>query len=258
MTQRLRNKVALVTGAGSGIGEAVSKRFAEEDAHVLVTDIKAESAERVADEIVKRGGKATARAQDVCEEGRWDELMDEILANHGQLDILVNNAGLVVVATVEETSLEMWRKTQAVNVEGVFLGCRAAIRAMKEKGGSIINLSSIEGLIGEPLVAAYNASKGAVRLFTKSVALHCAKQGYAIRVNSVHPGCINTPLLAGAFASMTPELSQETMERVMRDTPFGSAGEPLDIAHGCLFLGSDESRYMTGSELVIDGGYTCH
>ena len=258
MTKRLQGKVALVTGSGAGIGEATAKRFAEEGARVVVTDIDADSAERVAGEIIAAGGEAMARHQDTSDEAGWDALVDDVVATWGQLDVLVNNAGIVIIGTVEDTTLEDWRKTQAVNMEGVFLGCRAAVRVMKERGGSIVNLSSIEGLIGEPNTAAYNASKGGVRIFTKSAALHCAAQGYGIRVNSIHPGYIMTRLVSDALESMPEEKSQALLARVMNEIPLGTPGEPADIANGCLFLASDESRYMTGSELVIDGGYTCH
>ncbi|MBT8047475.1 MAG: glucose 1-dehydrogenase [Xanthomonadales bacterium] len=256
MTDRLKGKVALVTGAGNGIGEATAKRFGEEGARVVVSDINTADAESVATKIMENGGQAIARHQDAADEAGWDALIDEIIATWGQLNVLVNNAGIVIPGTIEDTTLEDWRKTQAVNTEGVFLGCRAAVRAMKENGGSIINLSSIEGLIGEPTIAAYNASKGAVRLLTKSAALHCAGKGYGIRVNSIHPGAIGTRLFEEAIAAM-PD-GQEVLERVLADIPLGTPGEPLDIANGCLFLASDESKYMTGSELVIDGGYTCH
>ncbi|MBT8059147.1 MAG: glucose 1-dehydrogenase [Gammaproteobacteria bacterium] len=258
MTKRLEGKVALVTGSGAGIGEATAKRFAEEGARVVVSDIDAGASKRVAAEITAAGGRAMARHQDTSDEAGWDALVDEIVENWGQLDVLVNNAGIVIIGTAEDTTLDDWRKTQAVNMEGVFLGCRAAIRVMKGRGGSIVNLSSIEGLIGEPNTAAYNASKGGVRIFTKSAALHCAAQGYGIRVNSIHPGYIMTRLVSGALESMPETESQALLGRVMNEIPLGSPGEPEDIANGCLFLASDESRYMTGSELVIDGGYTCH
>ena len=172
--------------------------------------------------------------------------------------MLVNNAGIAIPANVEEETLEGWRRTQAVNMEGVFLGCQAAVRVMKEKGGSIINISSIEGIVGEPNTPAYNASKGGVRIFTKSVALHCAAQGYAIRVNSVHPGYILTPLVENGLKMMPEELAQTMLTRALGQIPMGGMGEPVDIANGCLFLASDESKYLTGSELIIDSGYTCH
>jgi 3(or 17)beta-hydroxysteroid dehydrogenase len=256
--QRLGNKVTLVTGAGSGLGEATAKRFARAGAHVLVTDINGSAAERVAQEISSAGGSAASRTQDVTEEAMWDVIMAEILASHGKLDVLVNNAGVAITGNVEDATLEDWRKTQAVNLESVFMGTRAAVKMMKKNGGSIINISSIEGIIGDPNTAAYNASKGGVRIFTKSAALHCAGQGYGIRVNSVHPGFIMTPMVEQGFAQLNADDAQEMMDRVGAEIPLGAMGEPIDIANGCLFLASDESTYITGAELVIDGGFTCH
>ena len=255
---RLKEKVVLVTGAGNGIGEAIAKRFAQEGAFVVATDIDEEATRRVVLEIAEAGGTAEAIRQDVTEETAWQKLLADITERHGSLDALVNNAGIAIPATVEEETLQGWRKTQAVNMEGVFLGCQAAIRVMKEKGGSIINISSIEGIIGEPKTVAYNASKGGVRIFTKSVALHCTTQGYQIRVNSVHPGYVMTPLVEKGLEMMPQEEADANLERVLGEIPMGEMGEPVDIANGCLFLASDESKYMTGSELIIDGGYTCH
>lgn len=258
MSPRLENKITLITGAGSGIGEAIAKRFAEEGALVYATDLNGESASRVAAEIVAAGGRAEARTQDVTDEAAWGTVISEITSSHGALDVLVNNAGIVIPATVEDTTLEDWRKTQAVNGESVFMGTRGAIAAMQERGGSIINISSIEGMVGEPKAAAYNYSKGGVRIFTKSAALACAQKGYPIRINSIHPGFILTALVEGAMAALPEEEAEEFMTRVSSGIPMGSMGEPLDVANGCLFLASDESKYMTGSELVIDGGFTCH
>lgn len=255
---RLQHRITLITGAGTGIGEATAKRFAEEGAVTIVTDVDVESAERVANEIVAAGGLAEAHVHDVTDETAWQNLVESIVDTHGQLDVLVNNAGIAIPATIEEETLIGWRKTQAVNMEGVFLGCQAVIPAMKVFGGSIINISSIEGIVGDPNTPAYNASKGGVRLFTKSVALHCAGQGYPIRVNSLHPGFIMTPMVEKGLEMMPDELSEATLERVLGEIPLGDMGEPVDIANGCLFLASDESCYMTGSELIIDGGYTCH
>jgi NAD(P)-dependent dehydrogenase (short-subunit alcohol dehydrogenase family) len=201
------------------------------------------------------GAAALAVHQDVTSEQRWQEVVAEIIERFGRLDILVNNAGIAVVGTVEDTSLADWRATQNVNLDAVFLGTREVIKVMKAGGGSIINISSIEGIIGEPTLAAYNASKGGVRVFTKSVALHCAAQGYPIRVNSVHPGFIATAMVTDAVASMSEDEGEAFQERIMANIPMGHMGEPLDIANGVLFLASEESRYMTGSELVIDGGY---
>ena len=258
MTGRLKNKIALITGGGSGIGAATAKRFAEEGAHVVVTDINSDNAEYVVAEILANGGAATARWQDVTEEAPWDDLMQHIVEAHGGLDVLVNNAGIGTTGTVEDTSLEDWRKTQAVNLDAVFMGTRAAVKVMKHRGGSIINISSIEGMVGEANAAAYNASKGGVRIFTKSAALHCAAQHYNIRVNSVHPGFIMTAMVETGFASMHEDEAEAMMARVTSEIPLAAFGEAVDIANGCLFLASDESKYMTGSELVIDGGFTSH
>jgi 3(or 17)beta-hydroxysteroid dehydrogenase len=259
MAGRLHNKIALVTGGGAGIGEATARRFAEEGALVIVSDINEQAAADVASAITASGGRAESMLQDVTDEGLWATLLEDIVSKHGGLDILVNNAGIALVGNAEDTTLDDWRKTQAINGESVFMGTRAAVAAMKESGGSIINISSIEGMVGEANAAAYNYSKGGVRIFTKSAALHCARQGYPIRVNSVHPGFILTAMVEQGIGSMPEDVQQELHERLARDIPLGGTlGEPLDIANGCLFLASEESKYMTGSELVIDGGYTCH
>jgi NAD(P)-dependent dehydrogenase (short-subunit alcohol dehydrogenase family) len=216
MKPRLKDKVALITGGGAGIGEATARRFAEEGALVIVTDINAEAAARVAAEIAAAGGRAEARTQDVTDEALWESLVQDIVATHGTLDVLVNNAGIALPGTVEEATLADWRTTQAVNGESVFMGTRAAVAAMKERGGSIINISSIEGMVGEANAPAYNYSKGGVRIFTKSAALHCSAQGYPIRVNSVHPGFILTAMVEEAIGSMPEEVQQEVGERLMR------------------------------------------
>jgi NAD(P)-dependent dehydrogenase (short-subunit alcohol dehydrogenase family) len=249
---RVKDKVALVTGGGAGIGEATCIRLAEEGAVVVVSDIDEASAARVAGAI---GGGAWSAGQDVTDEARWRELIDEIMERHGRLDILVNNAGIALIGTAEDGTLDDWRRTQNVNLDAVFLGTREAIRAMKGGSGSIINISSIEGIIGEQKAAAYNASKGGVRIFTKSAALHCATEGYDIRVNSVHPGFIGTAMVSDAVAGMAEADGVAFQERILASIPMGRMGEPGDIANGVLFLASDESGYMTGSELVIDGGF---
>lgn len=258
MSARLEGKIALVTGGGKGIGKAICERFAAEGAMVLVTDIEISFASSVAEDINSTGGKAEALALDVTQESAWQALTIDLAERYGRLDVLVNNAGIVLSGNAEDTTLADWRTTQAVNGEGVFLGTRAAIALMKSGGGSIVNVSSIEGMVGEPNAAAYNYSKGGVRIFSKSAALHCAEQGLNIRVNSVHPGFVQTELVEQALAKMPAVQAAAMVERVLRETPLGKMGDPVDIANGCLFLASDESRYMTGAELVIDGGYTCH
>lgn len=249
---RVCEKVALVTGGGSGIGEAICIRLAEEGATVVVSDINEDSAKRVANII---GARAIALQQDVVSESRWQQVIIDIIERFGQLDILVNNAGIAIVGTVESASLKDWQTTQKVNLDSVFLGTREAIKVMKSKHGSIINISSVEGIIGDPMVAAYNASKGGVRIFTKSAALHCAAEGYDVRVNSVHPGFIGTAMVSGAVGALSEAEGQAFQARIMSSIPMGRMGEPRDIANGVLFLASEESSYMTGSELVIDGGY---
>ena len=258
MSKRLTGKVALVTGAGTGIGEATARRFAEEGALVIVTDIDGIAAQRVAEAINAGSGRAESRQQDVTDEALWNDVVDDVVSRHGGLHVMVNNAGIGLPGTVEDTTLEDWRRTQAINGESVFFGTRAAIRVMKESGGSIVNISSIEGMVGEPNAAAYNYSKGGVRIFTKSAALQCCKQGYPVRVNSVHPGFILTDMIKGALQAMPEEARTEWEQRFNREIPMATMGEPRDIANGCLFLASDEAKYMTGSELIIDGGYTCH
>ncbi len=253
---RMTNKVVLITGAGSGLGEAMARRLAQEGALVVASDIDFAAVQGVVASIVDSGGHAEAEHQDVTDEARWTALVDAVLARHGHLDVLVNNAGIALTGSAEDTTLADWQRTQRVNLDAVFLGTREAIRAMKARGGSIVNISSIEGIVGEPLTAAYNASKGGVRIFTKSAALHCAAEGYGIRVNSVHPGFILTPMVENALAGMPAEQAAAFHARIIDSIPVRAMGEPRDIANGVLFLASDESRYMTGTELVIDGGYT--
>lgn len=251
----MNGKVALITGGGSGIGEATCHRLAEEGAAVVVADINEDSARRVADAINNGRGNACAKHQDVTNEKRWVGLIADVVKQFGSLDVLVNNAAIAPIGTVEDTSLSDWSRVQRVNVEGVFMGTREAIKVMKQKGGSIINISSDLGIIGEPTMAAYSTSKGATRVFSKSAALHCARKGYAIRINSVHPGFIDTPAAAGAVAEMSEEEAVTFQTRILGSIPMGCMGAPIDIANGILFLSSDESSYMTGSELVIDGGF---
>lgn len=252
---RVQDKVALVTGGAVGLGEAMCRMLAKEGAKVVITDLKDEEGKAVAESIVKDGGEAVYFHQDVSSEEDWKTVLDQTLERYSGLDIVVNNAGVALGATAEDTTLEDWRWLMSINLDGVFLGTRYAIKAMKDRGGgSIVNLSSIEGLIGDSNLAAYNASKGGVRIFTKSAALHCAKSGYNIRVNSVHPGYIWTPMVEGYLRSVGDV--DEGRKALDSLHPVGHVGEPNDIAYGVLYLASGESKFVTGSELVIDGGYT--
>lgn len=252
---RLRGKSAIVTGGALGIGRACALRFAEEGAAVAVTDLDGAKGPLVVEEIRRRDGDAIFVRQDVAEEAGWVEVVRTVTERYKKLDVLVNNAGVALSKDVEHTTLEEWRRLMSVNLDGVFLGIKHAITSMKATGGgSIINLSSIEGLIGDANLAAYNASKGGVRLLTKSAALYCAKSGYNIRVNSVHPGYIWTPMVENYLKSQGDVAAGRKLLDGLH--PIGHVGEPDDIAYGVLYLASDESKFVTGAELVIDGGYT--
>ncbi len=249
---RLQGKTALITGAGSGLGLATAHCFALEGARVVLTDIDHARVQADAQRLCAAGHDAAALAHDVTRESDWDR----VIAAAGALDVLVNNAGVGRLGNVEQASLQDWRAVLEINLDGVFLGTQKAIAAMKGRGGSIINVSSIEGLIGEPNLAAYNASKGGVRLLTKSAALHCAAQGYGIRVNSLHPGYIATPMVTGALAALPADVAQALQADIVSRIPLGRLALAEEIAPALVFMASDESRYMTGAELVIDGGYT--
>lgn len=252
---RMRGKAAIVTGGALGIGRACALKFAEEGAAVAVTDVDAAMGPLVVEEIRRHGGDAIFIHQDVADEAGWQRVTRTVVERYKKLDVLVNNAGVALAKDVEHTTLEEWRWLMSINLDGVFLGMKHAIQAMKvNRNGSIVNLSSIEGLIGDPNLAAYNASKGGVRLLTKSAALYCAKAGYNIRVNSVHPGYIWTPMVENYLKSQ----GDAAAGRKVLDSlhPIGHVGEPDDIAYGVLYLASDEAKFVTGTELVIDGGYT--
>jgi NAD(P)-dependent dehydrogenase (short-subunit alcohol dehydrogenase family) len=253
--KRMDGKVALVTGAAMGIGRACAELLAAEGAAVIVTDLETALGTAVADAIQSGGGRAAFFAHDVTNEAQWIRVVGEARRAFGKLDVLVNNAGVGRAGDVEHETLQGWRDLLAVNLDGVFLGIKHAIQPMREAGGgSIVNLSSIEGLVGDPSLAAYNASKGGVRLLTKSAALYCAKNGTRIRVNSVHPGYIWTPMVQHfTEASGHAEELRRSLEQLH---PVGHLGEASDVAYGVLYLASDESKFVTGAELVIDGGYT--
>jgi 3(or 17)beta-hydroxysteroid dehydrogenase len=253
--KRVEGKVALVTGGAMGIGAATCLLLAKEGARVAVTDIATEAGEAVARSINEAGGEARFYQHEVSSQEEWTRVFEQLATDFGQLDILVNNAGIGIPGTVESTTLEQWHKTLDVNLDSVFLGTQQGIALMKQSGGgSIINLSSIEGIVGEPITAAYGATKGGVRIFTKSAALHCAEQGYGIRVNSVHPGYILTPMVENVAKSL-PD-AEAALQNLIARHPIGHLGEADDVAYGILYLASDESKFVTGSELVIDGGYT--
>lgn len=252
---RLAGKVALVTGACRGIGLATAELFAQEGARVLATDISAEAGEGIAG-LAGRGLAIDFLHQDVTQEADWERVAGHLAARYGgALDVLVNNAGIALMGTVEDTTLETWRRTLDVNLTGVFLGTRTGVRLMRGRGGSIVNVSSIEGIVGEPLVAAYNAAKGGVRTFTKSAAIHCARRGYGIRVNSVHPGFTQTALVSGAVATLEADAAAAFSERILDRIPMGRFAQPAEIARPILFLASDDATFITGSELVVDGGH---
>lgn len=249
---RVADKVALITGGASGIGLATGQLMAREGATVVLTDLQDSAGDEAVAAIIAAGGTAQYHHHDVTDEAYWKKIIAAVLADHGRLDILVNNAGVGGSGLpIEETPLEIWRATMAVNLDGVFLGVKHGVGAMKENGGAIINTSSILGVVGLPLTAPYTASKGGVRLLTKAVAIECAARGLKIRVNSVHPGFIDTPMVGGAIQRGGPA----RREAILQSQPTGQMGEPADIAEGILYLASDAAKFVTGSELVIDGGY---
>jgi NAD(P)-dependent dehydrogenase (short-subunit alcohol dehydrogenase family) len=256
MAGRVAGKVALVTGGASGIGRGCAERLAQEGAVVVLTDIQDHKGPEVVDAIATAGGQAEYLHHDVTDEQAWIDVVDQVKARHGRLDVLVNNAGVGLGGMITEMSLETWRQQTAVNLDGVFLGVKHVLPLMREGGGgSIVNMSSVAGIKGAPGLAGYCATKGGVRLFTKAVALECAAAKDGVRVNSVHPGIIDTPIwltVAPTGTNEPPDLDAISTMAV----PMGVKGVPDDIANGVLWLASDESRYVTGAELVIDGGLT--
>jgi NAD(P)-dependent dehydrogenase (short-subunit alcohol dehydrogenase family) len=246
--KRLEGRVALVTGAASGIGRATADRLADEGATVVITDVQDAAGEEAVAAIRERGGTAAFVHHDVTSEDDWRSAVERVIADHGRLDVLVNNAGLGDLAPIEETTLADYERTIAVDQTGVFLGMKACADALKASGhGSVINISSIFGTSGGfGTSPAYHAAKGAVRTLTKNVALHWATDG--VRVNSIHPGFIRTPILDQARGT-------EVWDAMTALTPLGRLGEPEEIAAAVAYLASDDSSFVTGSELYVDGGY---
>lgn len=246
---RLKGKVALISGGARGQGAVEARLFASEGAKVVIGDILDDLGRQVEAEIAEAGGDVTYVHLDVTSEADWEDAVQTAVDNYGGLNILVNNAGILIRASVEDTTEEDWNRIMDINAKGVFLGTKASIPAMRDAGGgSIVNISSVAGLQGSPQSAAYSSTKGAVRILTKSTAIQYAKEN--IRCNSVHPGIIYTDMTSDSLD--TEEGQRNWMNRV----PIGRLGQSEDVANGVLFLASDESSYMTGSELVIDGGIT--
>jgi 3(or 17)beta-hydroxysteroid dehydrogenase len=249
--ERLAGKIALVTGGASGLGLAAGKRFADQGGRVVLADIAIEAARSAA----AGSDRLEAIELDVTDERAWERVVNDVVARYGKLDVLVNSAGIAPFADIETCTTDEWHRTMAVNVDSVFFGCRNGVRAMKETGGgSIVNISSVSGLIGGHNTAAYNASKGAVRLLTKSVALHCARRQYRIRCNSVHPTFVETPMLESVVALTRDPAS--TRAKLAASVPLGRIARAEEIADMLLYLACDESQFVTGAEFVIDGGMT--
>jgi len=259
MAGQVAGKVALVTGGASGIGQAIAELLAEEGASVVVADVDELKGPEVVAGIKKAGRDAVFLQQDVTSEPRWSEVVAEIARRFGKLDVLVSNAGIGIgAASVVDMSLADWRRQTAINLDGVFLSVKYCLPLMRKTGGgSIIMMSSLAGLRGSATLAGYSATKGGVRLFAKSVAMECASAGDGIRVNSVHPGIIDTPIWGKIPAGATASGQNEPIdfaELARLATPLGRPGQAREIAQGVLYLASDASSYVTGSELVIDGG----
>ncbi len=246
---RLEGKVALISGGARGMGATEARLFASEGARVILGDILEEHGQQVQAEVAESGGEAVFVRLDVTVESDWRRAVDTAVQRFGKLDILVNNAGIFDRSTVQSQTIESWDRVMGINAKGVFLGTKAAIPAMRDAGGgSIVNISSVAGLTGSIQATSYNTSKGAVRILTKSTAIQCAADG--IRCNSVHPGPIETTMLDEVFLNSEVRAQRET------GIPMGRFGTMEDVAKGVLFLASDEASYVTGSELVIDGGLT--
>jgi NAD(P)-dependent dehydrogenase (short-subunit alcohol dehydrogenase family) len=254
VSDRLAGKKALITGAAQGIGACTARLLAREGARVLLTDINESLARQRADEINSETGAVVAfsRRLNVTDESDWIAAVAASRVLLGGLSVLVNNAGIVITGSVEDLTLEQWRRGMSVNTDSVFLGSKYAIPLMCEhQPGSIINLSSISGLIASATFANYNASKAAVWLLSKSIALHCARQGWDLRCNSIHPAFIRTPILNDLTKDKDPNV---VIDKLIKQVPLRRLGEPEEVAQAVVYLASNESRFMTGAELKLDGG----
>jgi len=255
--ERLKGKTAFISGGARGLGAEMARLLHGEGANVMVTDILEDEGHALAND----HENMTFMAHDVLKEDQWIATFEATKEAYGGLDILVNNAGIAHNATtIEETSYEQWRKVVGIDLDAVFLGCKHGVGLMKGSGGSIINISSIYGIVGSAGQAPYHAAKGGVRLLTKALAVELAQLGYGIRVNSVHPGFVGTDMvrdgLRQAVENGLMPGENEAIEILTMQTPIGRLGVPRDIANAVLFLASEESAWMTGAELVVDGGYT--
>jgi NAD(P)-dependent dehydrogenase (short-subunit alcohol dehydrogenase family) len=254
MSDRLKGKIALITGAAQGLGFAMARMFVAEGARVAMTDVNGDGVRAAASAF---GDAAIAIPHDVTNVDQWQDVCAQTTTHFGGFNLLVNNAGIGLLGTVEACSIEDWRRVHAIDLDGVFYGCKYALPHMAKycaasgTRGSILNISSIAGVIAAPDYAAYNSAKAAVKHLSKSVALHCAKEGYAITCNSVHPVFIDTPILDSIG---NPNNRDAALAKLGRQIPLGKVGEPDDVAYGAVYLCSDEAKFVTGSELHIDGG----
>ncbi|MBR0567518.1 glucose 1-dehydrogenase [Azoarcus sp. L1K30] len=255
---RVQDKIALVTGAANGLGRATAELFAREGAIVLLTDIDDRNGEATAAAICANNGRARYMHHDASKPEDWNSVLDALRHAHGRLDILINNAGGGTYNDIETVTLAEWRRIMSINLDATFIGTQAAIRWMKETGGgSIVNVSSVAAFVGSPNLAAYCAAKAGINLLSKSAGVYCGQKGYGIRVNSVHPGLVETK--AGVEMARLATGAGSDEEAIAMFTglhPIGRIGQPDDIAQGILYLASDDSSFVTGSSLVIDGGFT--
>jgi 3(or 17)beta-hydroxysteroid dehydrogenase len=248
---RLKDKTALITGGASGIGAATARMMIREGARVVIADLQEEAGQKLVSEL---GSEASFVKIDVSNERDWESAMAEVEEKLGPLDVLVNAAGISVPSPIDEATFEHWKQTMAVNGDGVFLGCRAGVASMRKSGGgSIVNISSTLGLRGGAPFPAYSASKGAVRMLTKSVAIRCAEEGWNIRCNSVHPGATETPMVE-PYVQMASS-REKGLAMLGAAHPMGRVGQPEEVANVIVFLASDEASFVTGVEIPVDGGF---